>query len=138
MNYRISNDGNQNDINEIKSMLEAYNAAHGAAADKTPVGIYYEDENGKKLAGITGNIFGNWLFIDFLFVSESLRGQGIGKELIAKIEENAKEHGCRFSFVSTNGFQAPGFYPKLGYKNVFTVEEFPRDGKRFYFTKNLV
>ena len=137
MNYRITNDGNQNDIDDIKSMLEAYNAAHGAAADKTPVGIYYENDRGRKLAGITGNIFGNWLFIDFLFVDESLRGQGIGKKLIAYIEENAKENGCKYSFVSTNGFQAPGFYPKLGYINVFSLEEFPRDGKRFYFTKKL-
>ena len=118
-------------------MLEAYNAAHGAAADKMPVGIYYEDNNGRKLAGITGNIFGNWLFIDFIFVDKSLRGQGVGKKLIAYIEENAKAKGCKYSFVSTNGFQSPGFYPKLGYTNVFSLEEFPRDGKRLYFTKKL-
>lgn len=137
MNFRVSNDGNKDDINEIKAMLEAYNTSHGAKADTIPIAVYYEDENGEKLAGITGDAFGNWFFIHFLFVDDKLRGQGIGKKLITLAEENAKAHGCKYAFVSTNGFQAPGFYPKMGYVTRFSIDEFPRDGKKFYFTKEL-
>ena len=137
MNFRITNDGNQSDRKEIKDMLEAYNTAHGAKSELTPVAVYYEDEKGLKKAGVTGHVFGNWLFIEFLFVSEELRGLGIGKKLITLAEENAKAHGCKYAFVSTNGFQAPGFYPKMGYVTRFSIDEFPRDGKKFYFTKEL-
>ena len=89
MDFRISNKGSTQDIEDIRSMLEAYNTAHGAKAEKTPVGIFYEDDNKKKLAGLIGNIFGNWLFVEFLFVDETLRGQGVGKKLVALAEENA-------------------------------------------------
>ena len=137
MNFRISTDGNANDIFEIKSKLEAYNVSHGAGADKTPLGIYYEDEQGNKQAGLVANIFGNWLFVEFLFVSESLRGQGIGGKLLSAAEQEAKRLGCKYAYLTTNAFQAPGFYEKMGYKCVFVLEEFPRDGKKFHFTKEL-
>ncbi len=137
MDFRITNDGNQKDIDDIKDMLEAFNTAHGAKAEKLPLGVFYEDEDGNKQAGLIAYIFGNWLFIEFLFVDESLRGQGIGKALVERAEENARRNGCKHAFLSTNGFQAPGFYPKLGYNRVFTLTEFPRDGERYYFTKDL-
>lgn len=137
MNFRISTDGNTEDINEIKTLLEAYNTSKGAKADKTPICVYYEDDNGKKLAGLTGNAFGNWFFIDFLFVDEALRGQGMGKKIIALAEEEAVRQGCKYAFVSTNAFQAPEFYIKQGYKVAFTIKEFPVNGQRFYYTKEL-
>ena len=41
-----------------------------AKNQKIPIGLFFEDENSRKLAGLTGEIFGNWLCIQFLFVSE--------------------------------------------------------------------
>jgi len=32
---------------------------------------------------------------------------------------------------------APLFYKKHGYREVFTLENYPVTGKRYYFTKNL-
>ena len=137
MNFRITNDGNQSDRKEIKDMLEAYNTAHGAKSELTPVAVYYEDEKGLKKAGVTGHVFGNWLFIEFLFVSEELRGLGIGQKLLALAEENAKSLGAKFAYVTTNGFQAPGFYTKMGYENVFVMDEFPLTGKKYHYTKKI-
>ena len=99
--------------------------------------LYTISCNGKKLAGLTGNAFGNWFFIDFLFVDEALRGQGMGKKIIALAEDEAVRQGCKYAFVSTNAFQAPEFYIKQGYKVAFTIKEFPVNGQRFYYTKEL-
>lgn len=52
-------------------------------------------------------------------------------------EATAKERGCKYSFLDTFSFQAPLFYKKHGYKEVFTLENYPITGKRYYFTKNL-
>ena len=76
----------------------------------------HEDEMGQKLAGLTGETFGNWLCIQYLFVSEQLRGQRIGSKL---------------------SFQMPTFYKNHGYQEVFTLEEYPYTGKRYYYTKKL-
>ena len=137
MKFKITNDGNKDEITEIKNMLEEYNTAHGAKSDGTPIAVYCEDEDGRKLAGITGIAFGNWLSIHFLFVSDTLRGQGIGARLIALAENEARAKGCKYAYVTTNSFQAPGFYTKLGYKCVFTQKEFPVNGEKFHLIKEF-
>lgn len=119
-----------------KGLLE-YNLAR--IEDKNPkdLGVYLHDEAGNKVAGLIGNTHGNWLFIKFLWVSEELRGQSIGSNILNKAEQTAKERGCKYSFLDTFSFQAPEFYKKYGYKEVFVLENYPATGKRYYFTKTL-
>lgn len=137
MNIRISYDGNENDIEDIHERLKAYNRKNRESTKDVPIGIYYEDEHGEKLAGLTGEIFGNWLCIKYLYVDEKIRRQGIGTRLISKAEKEAKSHGCKYAFVDTFSFQAPDFYKKLGYKEVFILTDYPLTSKRYYFTKEL-
>ena len=136
-NFRVTSDGNEQDIQEIHAMLKEFNFSHREKSEDVPLGIFLEDENKKKLAGLTGETFGNWLCIRYLFVDESLRGQGIGRKIIEAAECEAKKRGCKYVFVDTFSFQAPDFYRKLGYKEVFTLEEYPYTGKRHYYTKEI-
>lgn len=136
MNFRITDDVSEHDANEIHRMLNEYNLVHREKS-KIPIGLFFEDENSRKLAGLTGEIFGNWLCIQFLFVSEQLRGQGIGSKLLQAAKSEAKQRDCKYAFVDTFSFQAPIFYKKHGYQEVFTLEEYPYTEKRYYYTKNL-
>lgn len=124
MNFRITDDVSEHDVNEIHRMLNEYNLVH-RENQKIPIGLFFEDENSRKLAGLTGEIFGNWLCIQFLFVSEQLRGQGIGSKLLQAAKSEAKQRDCKYAFVDTFSFQAPIFYKKHGYQEVFTLEEYP-------------
>ena len=81
--------------------------------------------------------FGNWLEIEYLFVKEELRRQGIGSKLLQQAETEAKNRNCRFAFVNTYQFQAPDFYKRHGYKEVFALQNYPYTGKRFYYQKDL-
>lgn len=137
MYFRITSDGNQWDIDEIHSMLKAYNLSKREKSENIPIGVFYEDECGKKLAGLTGETFGNWLCIQYLYVDEGHRGQGIGNELLKAAEVEARKRGCIFAFVDTFSFQAPEFYIKSGYQEVFALREYPYTGARFYYTKVL-
>jgi ribosomal protein S18 acetylase RimI-like enzyme len=107
--------------------------------DKNPkdLGIYLQDETGKKVAGLIGDTHGNWLSVKFLWVSQELRGQHIGSEILKQAEKAAKERGCKYAFLDTFSFQAPLFYKQHGYKEVFALEDYPITGKRYYFTKDL-
>lgn len=137
MNLRITNDGNELDINEIHQMLKAYNLSKREKSEDVPIGVYYEDESGKKLAGLTGETFGNWLCIKYLYVAEDLRGRGIGSRIMEAAEREAKSRGCKYAFVDTFSFQAPKFYEKHGYKEVFALTDYPYTGARYYYTKKL-
>src|SRR5712691_3125402 len=71
-----------------------------------------------------------------LWVHAELRGQGIGRELMARAEQRAAALGCHSAFLDTFSFQAPGFYQKLGY-TVFGTLDYPPDHKRFFLQKRL-
>lgn len=137
MNFRITNDGNQGDIDEIHNMLRSYNLSKREKSEDIPLGVYYEDETGKKLAGLTGETFGNWLCIKYLFVSENLRNQGIGSKILASAENEARNRGCKYVFVDTFSFQAPAFYEKSGYRRVFSLTNYPYTEERHYYVKEL-
>ena len=56
---------------------------------------------------------------------------------MAAAEEEAKRRGCKYAFVDTFSFQAPEFYRKLGYEEVFVLRDYPYTEARYYYTKTL-
>lgn len=52
-------------------------------------------------------------------------------------ELEAMQRGCKKSFLDTFSFQAKDFYIKLGYEEVFALDEYPLPSKRHYFVKKL-
>lgn len=137
MQYKITSMPSENDKKEIYEELLKYNLERIENKDVKELGIFLENEKGIKAAGLIGDTHGNWLTIDYLWVNENLRGKDIGREIINKAETEARIRGCKYVFLNTFGFQAEGFYLKLGYRKVFSLEEYPITGKRHYFIKNL-
>ena len=72
-----------------------------------------------------------------MYVRDDLRGQGLGSKILEMAEKESKTRGCKYSFVNTFQFQAPNFYKKHGYKEVFVLREYPYTGERYYYTKEL-
>ena len=122
---------------EIGDLIRAYNRSKREEAESEPLNFYVEDEKGNLMAGLVAETFGNWLEIEYLFVREELRGQGIGSKLLQQAESEAKNRNCRFAFVNTYQFQAPDFYLSHGYKEVFIFEDYPYTGQRYYYQKDL-
>lgn len=138
LEFRVTAKIENEDRNEIFSELLKYNRQNIDASSPKDLGIYLEDSQGKKLAGLIGESRDNWLTIKYLWVAEGLRGQQIGSEILMQAEETARERGCKFAFLDTFDFQAPIFYEKHGYKEVFILDNYPLTGKRFYFVKELL
>ena len=136
MHIRLENTESQK-AQEIGNLIRSYNRSKREAAECEPLNLYVEDEQGQLLAGLVAETFGNWLEIEYLFVKEDLRGQGIGSQLLQQAESEAKKRNCRFAFVNTYQFQAPAFYQKHGYQEVFTLKDYPCTGQRHYYQKDL-
>ena len=136
MHIRLENTESQK-AQEIGDLIRSYNRSKRETAESEPLNLYIEDEHGRLLAGLVAETFGNWLEIEYLFVKEDLRGQGIGSQLLQQAESEAKKRNCRFAFVNTYQFQAPAFYQKYGYKKVFTMKDYPYTGQRHYYQKEL-
>lgn len=136
MNFEITDVVSDRDKNEIFQGLLEYNLSK--LEDKNPkeLGIYYRVDGVIK-GGLVGLTHGSWLMVEYLWVSEEIRKCGIGSELLLAAEEEAKNRGCKYVFLNTFSFQAPDFYKKHGYKEVFALENYPINGKRHYLIKNL-
>ena len=136
MHVRLENKASQK-AQEIGKLIRSYNRSQREEAESEPLNLYVEDEKGNLLAGLVAETFGNWLEIKYLFVKEELREQGIGSKLLEQAESEVKNRNCRFAFVNTYQFQAPDFYKSHGYKEVFTLQDYPYTGKRYYYQKDL-
>ena len=80
--------------------------------------LVVEDENSTFLGGVSFHPMEekDKLFVDYLFLSQALRGQGIGKKLFLEFEKYAKEQNITEIHLTTNTFQAPAFYQSIGFK----------------------
>ncbi|KAG1715848.1 hypothetical protein ID866_1291 [Astraeus odoratus] len=77
------------------------------------------------LGGLIGVRKGDWLNIDFLWVSDTVRGTGVGSQLIKTAEEEARRKGCKHALVDTVSFQARPFYEKQGYQLQMSLQDYP-------------
>lgn len=62
------------------------------------------------------------VFVDYFFLDDSMRGGGNGKYLFEEFLSRVKAAGAVRVDLTTNTFQAPGFYQKMGF---VTVHEEP-------------
>lgn len=125
------------DTEEIRNHLKTFNHQFVGDILNKNIGVFVLDDQGNKLAGLTGSTVGNWLSIDLLWVSETLRGEGVGRKIIQTAEQQAIAAGCRYARVDTFSFQARPFYEKLGYQLQMTLHDYPVEHERYFFTKTL-
>jgi len=137
MEYTMTDDPRQEDIDVVLDKLKNFNLSHIELAEVKPLAIFVKDEKDAIIGGISAETHGNWLKVFYLCLDENIREQKIGTKLLQDAETEAIARGCRYSFLDTFGFQARDFYEKAGYREVFTLEDYPVFGKRHYMVKQL-
>ena len=96
-----------------------------------------EDDSGDIIGSITGRAYYNEVHIGDLIIDKKYRGQGIGTKLITAVEEEYRNKGFEKITLTTFGFQAPGFYKKLGYSLEFVREDKNPKLSKYFFCKTL-
>jgi GNAT superfamily N-acetyltransferase len=94
-------------------------------------------EGRKTVGGIVGEVWTTVLFIQLFWIEQKLRGKDYGTKLIKAIEDEARRFGATHSYVDTMSFQAPGFYRACGYEEYGSIEGYPGNVTRHWFTKSL-
>lgn len=118
MTYSITFEKNpkQKDI-EILTHGISQNAQQKRGLDPVvPFAFFIRDENNEIIGGCNGNIGYDWLYVDQLWVNDSLRGKGYGTALMRAAEKLALEKNCVSAAVNTADWEALDFYKKLGYR----------------------
>lgn len=100
--------------------------------------FFIRDENNVIHGGCSCcNLYG-CLYVDQLWLEQSLRGKGYGTQLMLAAEKLGKERGCTFAGVNTMDWEALGFYRKLGYEVEFARHGFLKDSIFYFLRKKIV
>ena len=106
--------------------------------DYRPLVIILSDpDTGGILGGLWGETNFAHLHVDLLFVPETLRGSGLGRQMLLQAEQEAKARGCRGAWSDTYSFQAHGFYERLGYAVFGTLDDYPPGQSLYLSAQNL-
>lgn len=126
------------DVRILEEGLERFNQQSAFSADraKIPVAVWLR-QAGRVLGGAQGDTHYGWLYLSSLWVDEPIRGQGWGRRLVDRFEAEGVRRGCRGAWVDTYGFQAPGFYERLGYGEFGRLVDFPPGSARVFYQKSL-
>ena len=122
----------------ILAPLRAYNRSRVEAAPHRGLAIELQDAGGATCGGLWGATGFDWLFVQLLVVPDALRGQGIGRRLMAMAEAEARRRGCHGAWLDTFDFQARPFYERLGYSCFGELADYPPGHVRYFMRKDLV
>lgn len=96
------------------------------------------DDAGDLVGGMSGWTWGVAAGIGLSWVRADARGSGVGSGLLSAFEDEARSRGCRHVFVTSFTFQAPGFYERHGYREIFRWEGVPTpEAADVHFRKEL-
>ena len=66
-----------------------------------------------------------------------MRGQGLGRQLLQRVDEVAQKRSCRAISVDTAGENNKLFYEKNGYQVFGQLEGYPQGFTKFYLKKEI-
>src|SRR5262245_60126034 len=112
-------------VQYLEERIYEFNSRATGITDGGWLAIFVRDDSGRLVAGICGNTWGGCCEIRQFWVEESRRGQGLGTELLAAAEHEARRRGCTQMFLMTFTFQAPTFYAKRGFETLAVVDDYP-------------
>jgi GNAT superfamily N-acetyltransferase len=133
---RISTEPTSEELSELDERLEDYNVQKTGIDDTKPIGFTVYDAE-VLIGGLNGVTSFGWLYIATLWLDESHRHRGIGKQLLQAAENEALRRGCRHACLTSFTFQAKPFYEKRGYTVFGHLDDYPAGEKMFFMQKAL-
>ncbi len=131
----------ENEAEHIGNMLLQFNIESKPLTQEKPfinINRCIKDDNGEIIGGILAcSALWNVLSIDTLWVKKECRNNGIAKQLLSVVENEARNIGCHLAYLSTYDFQAKDFYLKNGYEIFGVLEDCPKDHRLYHLSKKL-
>jgi GNAT superfamily N-acetyltransferase len=132
-------EGSENDARDrILALLDRHSKAVGKSFRSEMV-VFEAHDEGVYLGGLSARFSPDlkWVFVELLAVAEDGRGKGIGGQLMARLEDEARLRGMDGIWLDTFSFQAPDFYKRLGYREFGRIDDYPANEARQFFLKRL-
>ena len=124
------------DVTRVTEGVLTHGRALAVGGNTLPLACFAR-HRGELVAGGSGRTEFNRLFISFVWVAEVSRGQGIGTEIIKRMEVQAREVGCTSALIETLNDRVAQLYKRLGYNATATVTNYVGPFTRHIMIKTL-
>lgn len=124
------------DVALIGSHLMRFNSEKIGPSDYTPFAIFVRSE-GAVLGGLSGRVWWRWMYVEKFWLSQDLRGKGIGSQLLELAETYARGRNCVGVNLDTIDEDARAFYERHGYDIFGVLEGFPPGRRQWFLRKDL-
>lgn len=142
MKIELTTSASEQDLKTISKGIQAYNQIHMTDdivfEPDTKFCVFARNDHHQIVGGVRAVAFWNYCIIELLWLSDNVRGKGIGSELMAKAESYAMECGFEYMRTETLSFQAKPFYQKLGYEVFGELNDHPKGHTTYCLVKKLV
>ncbi|GGA36628.1 GNAT family N-acetyltransferase [Pelagibacterium lentulum] len=118
--------------------LMDFNDADVGSAQRRLLAIFIDDEAGALKGGLYGQTGWGWLYVQWLWLDQDARGQGMAGQLLAKAEVEARARGCHSAHIDTFNPLALKVYLRAGYEVFGVLEDFPQGRTRSFLKKRLM
>ena len=125
------------DLAFLHGSLTAFNDGDVGASGRKPLAVFVRDEAGAVVAGISGYTAWGWLYVQWLWVDEKLRGKGVAANMLDAAEGEAVARGCHGAWIDTFNPTAAKVYQRQGYQPFGTLPDFPIGRSRIFLQKKL-
>ena len=136
-NFTVTATPTAAELETIGGNLTAFNESDIGPADRLALAVLLRNEAGTVLAGISGYTAWGWLYVQWLWVAESERGQGVAGKMLVAAEGEARKRGCHASYIDTFNPVALKTYERAGYVPFGKLDDFPKGRTRTFLQKLL-
>src|SRR5689334_2555956 len=82
------------ELEAIGAGLTAFNEAEFGPAHRTALAVVVRDDDDTIVAGISGYTAWDWLYVQWLWVDDTFRGQQLAARMLDAAEAEARARGC--------------------------------------------
>lgn len=128
-------DKEKNDI--VEKILKNYDDEFTKDIREDDVSFFLEKDK-KIVGGLIGTVYGDYFEVGTLAISKEYRKHGYGQTLLKKAEAYAKEKSCQYILLYTTDYQGETYYPKFGYQEVLSIQDYPIKGKKVICFRKII
>ena len=125
------------DLAFLAEQLAGFNDTDVGPSQRMPLAVFVRDDANAIVAGISGYTAWGWLYVQWLWVDERLRGQHTAGQMLDAAEAEAIVRGCHSALIDTFNPVALKIYERHGYRSFGVLPDFPVGRSRTFLQKQL-